>query len=112
LRQPHLRAGGVYDAFAEKLAAAVGRMRVGDGLADGTDLGPLIEPKAADKVAEHIEDAVAKGAAVLTGGHGHPLGGNFFEPTVVAGAHREMLVARRRPSGPSRRCSASRTRRT
>ena len=73
----------VYDAFAEKLAQAVGRMKVGDGLEQGTDLGPLIEPKAADKVKEHIEDAVAKGARVLTGGHGHPLGGQFFEPTIV-----------------------------
>jgi succinate-semialdehyde dehydrogenase/glutarate-semialdehyde dehydrogenase len=75
-------------------------MKVGDGLEDGTDLGPLIEPKAADKVREHIEDAVAKGARVLTGGHGHPLGGNFFEPTVVAGATREMLVATEETFGP------------
>ncbi len=91
---------GVFDAFAEKLAAAVGRMKVGDGLEAGTDLGPLIEPKAADKVREHIEDAVAKGARILTGGHGHPLGGNFFEPTVVAGATREMLVAHEETFGP------------
>jgi succinate-semialdehyde dehydrogenase/glutarate-semialdehyde dehydrogenase len=91
---------GVYDAFAEKLAAAVGRMKVGDGLEQGTDLGPLIEPKAADKVREHIEDAVAKGARVLTGGHGHPLGGNFFEPTVVAGATKEMMVAKEETFGP------------
>ena len=91
---------GVYDAFASKLAEAVGRMRVGDGLEDGIDLGPLIEPKAADKVREHIEDAVAKGARVLTGGHGHPLGGSFFEPTVVTGATRDMLVAREETFGP------------
>ncbi|WP_210528925.1 NAD-dependent succinate-semialdehyde dehydrogenase [Rubellimicrobium arenae] len=91
---------GVYDAFAEKLAAAVGRMKVGDGLDQGTELGPLIEPKAADKVREHIEDAVAKGARVLTGGHGHPLGGNFFEPTIVAGATREMKVAHEETFGP------------
>ena len=91
---------GVYDAFASKLAEAVGRMRVGDGLEDGIDLGPLIEPKAADKVREHIEDAVAKGARVLTGGHGHPLGGSFFEPTVVTGATRDMLVAHEETFGP------------
>ncbi|TNC74916.1 NAD-dependent succinate-semialdehyde dehydrogenase [Rubellimicrobium roseum] len=91
---------GVYDAFAGKLAAAVGRMKVGDGLEDGTDLGPLIEPKAADKVREHIEDAVAKGAKVLTGGHGHPLGGQFFEPTIVTGATPEMLVAKEETFGP------------
>ncbi len=91
---------GVYDAFASKLAEAVGRMRVGDGLAQGIDLGPLISPSAADKVREHIEDAVAKGARVLTGGHGHPLGGSFFEPTIVAGATREMAVAHEETFGP------------
>jgi succinate-semialdehyde dehydrogenase / glutarate-semialdehyde dehydrogenase len=91
---------GVYDAFAEKLAAAVGRMKVGDGLEQGVDLGPLIEPKAAEKVKEHIEDALSKGAKVVTGGHGHPLGGQFFEPTVVTGATKEMLVAREETFGP------------
>jgi len=91
---------GVYDAFAGKLAAAVGRMRVGDGLEQGVDLGPLIEPKAADKVREHIEDAIAKGARVVTGGHGHPLGGSFFEPTIVTGVTREMKVAKEETFGP------------
>ncbi|TNC52469.1 NAD-dependent succinate-semialdehyde dehydrogenase [Rubellimicrobium rubrum] len=91
---------GVYDAFAEKLAAAVGRMKVGDGLDDGTDLGPMIEPKAVDKVREHIEDAVAKGAKVLTGGHGNPLGAQFFEPTIVTGATRAMKVAHEETFGP------------
>jgi succinate-semialdehyde dehydrogenase/glutarate-semialdehyde dehydrogenase len=91
---------GVYDAFAQKLAEAVGRMRVGDGLEQGTDLGPLIEPKAVDKVREHIEDAVAKGAKVLTGGHGNPLGAQFFEPTIVTGATRDMKVAHEETFGP------------
>jgi succinate-semialdehyde dehydrogenase / glutarate-semialdehyde dehydrogenase len=91
---------GVYDAFAERLAAAVGRMKLGDGLEDGTDLGPLIEPKAVDKVREHIEDAVAKGATVLTGGHGNPLGAQFFEPTIVTGATRDMKVAHEETFGP------------
>ncbi len=91
---------GVYDAFAAKLAEAVGRMRVGDGLEQGTDLGPLIEPKAVDKVREHIEDAVAKGAKVLTGGHGNPLGAQFFEPTIVTGATRDMKVAHEETFGP------------
>jgi succinate-semialdehyde dehydrogenase/glutarate-semialdehyde dehydrogenase len=91
---------GVFDAFAEKLRAAVEGMRVGDGLEDGTDLGPLISPDAADKVREHIADAVAKGATVLTGGHAHARGGQFFEPTVVAGATAEMTVAHEETFGP------------
>ncbi|MBP1806093.1 NAD-dependent succinate-semialdehyde dehydrogenase [Rubellimicrobium aerolatum] len=91
---------GVYDAFATKLAEAVGRMKVGDGLEAGTDLGPLIEPKAVAKVREHLEDAVAKGAKVLTGGHGDPLGEQFFAPTIVTGATREMKVAREETFGP------------
>jgi len=91
---------GVYDAFAAKLKARVERMRVGDGLTEGTDLGPLIEPAAADKVREHLEDALSKGAAVLTGGEAHALGGNFFQPTIVTGATQDMLVATDETFGP------------
>ena len=91
---------GVYDEFARRLTAAVEAMKVGDGLVPGTDLGPLIEPAAVDKVREHLADAVAKGGTVLTGGDLHNLGGQFFKPTVVAGATQDMLVARDETFGP------------
>jgi succinate-semialdehyde dehydrogenase / glutarate-semialdehyde dehydrogenase len=91
---------GVYDAFAEKLKAAVEKMTVGDGLEDGVDLGPLINAAAVDKVREHIEDAVSKGGKVLTGGEAHPLGGTFFKPTIVTGVTQEMAVAKEETFGP------------
>jgi succinate-semialdehyde dehydrogenase/glutarate-semialdehyde dehydrogenase len=90
----------VYAAFAAKLAAAVARLRVGDGLAGDTDQGPLIDANAVQKVSEHIADAVAKGARILTGGKLHALGGTFFEPTVLSGVTTEMLVAREETFGP------------
>ena len=89
----------VYDAFAEKLAARLGQMKVGDGL-EGSDLGPLIEPSAVDKVREHIEDATAKGGTVFYGGSAHDLGGLFFEPTIVTGATSDMKVATEETFGP------------
>ncbi|MEM9974391.1 MAG: NAD-dependent succinate-semialdehyde dehydrogenase [Pseudomonadota bacterium] len=89
----------VYEAFAEKLAARLDQMRVGDGL-DGADLGPLIEPAAVDKVEEHLTDALSKGGAVLRGGKRHALGGLFYEPTVVTGVTREMAVATEETFGP------------
>ncbi|HEY0918244.1 NAD-dependent succinate-semialdehyde dehydrogenase [Devosia sp.] len=89
---------GVYDAFAEKLVAAVGRLRVGDGFAEGVTTGPLIDSRAVDKVQAHLEDATAKGGKVLAGGHSKD--GLFFEPTVLAGATREMLLAREETFGP------------
>ncbi len=91
---------GVYDAFAEKLAARVAAMKVGDGFEEGVVAGPLITEKAVEKVEAHIADAVEKGAKVLTGGHRHPLGGTFFEPTVLTGVTREMVVATDETFGP------------
>ncbi|MFQ6546529.1 NAD-dependent succinate-semialdehyde dehydrogenase [Aestuariibius sp. 2305UL40-4] len=91
---------GVYDAFAEKLKNAVEDMTVGDGLEDGTDLGPLIEPGALDKVQEHLDDALSKGATVLTGGEKHALGGQFFQPTIVTGATKDMKVSTEETFGP------------
>src|SRR3954469_14362387 len=73
----------VYDEFAAKLAEAVKKLRVGDGLKGETDQGPLIDAKALAKVESHIADAKAKGATVLTGGQRHALGGTFYEPTVL-----------------------------
>ncbi|NVL01025.1 aldehyde dehydrogenase family protein, partial [Ruegeria pomeroyi] len=91
---------GVYDAFAEKLAAAVAKLNVGDGLSDGVTTGPLINAEAVEKVLEHLGDVTAKGGAVLTGGKPHALGGTFFEPTVVTGVTQEMKVAKEETFGP------------
>lgn len=91
---------GVYDAFAAKLKAAVEAMKVGDGLAEGSQLGPLINEAAVEKVEAHIADATAKGGTVLTGGARHALGGTFFEPTVITGATRDMVVAEEETFGP------------
>ncbi len=91
---------GVYDAFAAKLAAAVGRLRVGDGLEPGVDLGPLVNMAAVAKVEEHIADALAKGAQVMAGGRRHARGGNFFEPTILTGVTQDMAVAREETFGP------------
>ncbi|MGC2029866.1 MAG: NADP-dependent succinate-semialdehyde dehydrogenase [Steroidobacteraceae bacterium] len=91
---------GVYDEFARKLYEAVGKLRVGDGLAGVTDQGPLIDAKAIAKIEEHIADAVAKGASVKMGGKRHALGGTFFEPTILTGVTANMLVAREETFGP------------
>ncbi|MGY6632696.1 MAG: NAD-dependent succinate-semialdehyde dehydrogenase [Alkalilacustris sp.] len=91
---------GVYDAFAEKLAAAVAKMKVGDGLEPGIDTGPLINPAAVDKVEAHIKDALDKGGRVIAGGKRHALGGSFFEPTIITGVTREMAVAQEETFGP------------
>jgi succinate-semialdehyde dehydrogenase/glutarate-semialdehyde dehydrogenase len=90
----------VFDAFSEKLAAAVRALRIGDGLAAGVDQGPLIDAAAVAKVEEHIADARAKGARVIAGGARHALGGTFFEPTVVVGATSAMKIAREETFGP------------
>jgi succinate-semialdehyde dehydrogenase/glutarate-semialdehyde dehydrogenase len=91
---------GVYDTFAAKLKEAVGRLRVGDGLAGVTDQGPLIDANAVAKVEEHIADALSKGARVALGGKRHALGGTFFEPTILTGVTPSMLVAREETFGP------------
>ncbi len=89
---------GVYDAFAEKLAAAVARLKIGNGLEDGTTTGPLIDGKAVAKVQEHIEDAVSKGAKVLAGGK--IIEGNFFEPTILVDVPKTAAVAKEETFGP------------
>lgn len=91
---------GVYAAFAEKLAAAVARLRIGDGLASVTDQGPLINDKALAKVEEHVADAVAKGARVIAGGRRSALGGTFYEPTLLLDVSSDMLIAREETFGP------------
>ena len=91
---------GVYDAFAEKLAAAVGKMKVGDGLIDGTELGPLINTNAILKVQEHIADATSKGATIVLGGEALQGAGNFINPTILAGATKSMVVSTEETFGP------------
>lgn len=91
---------GVYDAFAEKLARRVSEMKVGDGFAEGVAMGPMIEEASVGKVEEHIEDATSKGATVVTGGKRHELGGTFFQPTVMTGVTKDMIVAREETFGP------------
>ena len=91
---------GVYDEFSEKLAAAASKLVVGDGLKGETQQGPLIDENALAKVEDHIGDALAKGARVVTGGKRHALGGTFFEPTVLADVDTQMKIAREETFGP------------
>lgn len=91
---------GVYDAFAQKLGEAVAALKVGDGLADGVEQGPMIDNAGVEKVEEHIADAVAKGARVLIGGNRHELGGSFFEPTLIGDVTSQMMVASEETFGP------------
>ena len=91
---------GVYEAFAEKLAAKVAALPVGEGTHAGVLIGPLIDADAIAKVEDHIGDAVAKGAKVVAGGKRHSLGGTFFEPTVLTGATQAMKIAREETFGP------------
>jgi succinate-semialdehyde dehydrogenase/glutarate-semialdehyde dehydrogenase len=91
---------GVYDRFAAMLAEKVGQMQVGNGLEEGHVQGPLIDMKAVEKVEEHIADALAKGAKVLTGGKRHAKGGQFFEPTVLANVSTDMKVTHEETFGP------------
>ncbi|SPA42840.1 succinate-semialdehyde dehydrogenase I, NADP-dependent [Cupriavidus taiwanensis] len=91
---------GVYEAFAQKLVAAVAALKVGNGMDDGVRIGPLIDDKAVAKVEEHIADALGKGARLLQGGQRHALGHSFFQPTVLADVAPGMLVAREETFGP------------
>jgi len=91
---------GVYDLFAEKLALAVARLQVGNGLEGDFQQGPLIDAFAVEKVEQHIEDALAKGARLLLGGNRHQLGGTFFQPTILADVTADMLVAKEETFGP------------
>ncbi|AVI63338.1 NAD-dependent succinate-semialdehyde dehydrogenase [Halomonas sp. GFAJ-1] len=91
----------VINAFCEKLAVAMNsELRVGDGTKSGVNIGPLIDENAVKKVSEHVQDAVDKGAELLLGGHPHPLGGNFFTPTLISFATDTMKVAHEETFGP------------
>jgi succinate-semialdehyde dehydrogenase/glutarate-semialdehyde dehydrogenase len=90
----------VYEEFAARFVQAVQSMRVGNGLEDGVSQGPLIDQSAVRKVEALIADAIAQGARILTGGHPHVRGGNFFTPTVLGEAHPNMRLAREEIFGP------------
>ncbi|KAB8052128.1 NADP-dependent succinate-semialdehyde dehydrogenase [Janthinobacterium rivuli] len=90
----------VYDAFAEKLVAAVAKLKVGNGIEAGVTQGPLIDAKAVAKVEEHVADALAKGGRLLAGGKRHALGNGFFEPTIIADVTNDMRVATEETFGP------------
>ncbi|MEO2217995.1 NADP-dependent succinate-semialdehyde dehydrogenase [Chromobacterium vaccinii] len=91
---------GVYDAFADKFAAAVATLKVGNGLEAGVSQGPLIDHNAVAKVEEHIADALAKGGRLIAGGKRHALGHTFFEPTLITDVSSDMKVAREETFGP------------
>lgn len=91
---------GVYDAFVDKLKAAVSKLNIGNGLEAGVTTGPLIDAKAVAKVEEHIADAVSKGAKVVSGGKPHALGGTFFEPTILVDVPKNALVSKDETFGP------------
>jgi succinate-semialdehyde dehydrogenase/glutarate-semialdehyde dehydrogenase len=92
---------GVYDEFVKKFSAKVAAVKIGNGFEDGVSQGPLIEPAAIDKVERHVQDAVAKGGKVMTGGkRATDVGTQFFQPTVIAEAKSDMLCATEETFGP------------
>jgi succinate-semialdehyde dehydrogenase/glutarate-semialdehyde dehydrogenase len=90
----------VYDAFAEKLVAAVRGLKVGPGTEAGVTVGPLINAAAVKKVSEHVADAVKKGAKVVVGGKPHALGRTFYEPTILTEVRPDMRVSCEETFGP------------
>jgi succinate-semialdehyde dehydrogenase/glutarate-semialdehyde dehydrogenase len=91
---------GVYEAFAQRFKAAIETMKVGNGMEPGVSQGPLINADGVAKVEAHIADATKRGAKVLTGGKRHKLGGNFFEPTLLADVPPEAVIFREETFGP------------
>jgi succinate-semialdehyde dehydrogenase / glutarate-semialdehyde dehydrogenase len=91
---------GIYDAFVKKLTESVEALKVGPALSGDVTQGPLINDNALTKVKEHIEDAVAKGARIVTGGKPHKLGGTFFQPTILADVSTKMKLAQEETFGP------------
>jgi succinate-semialdehyde dehydrogenase/glutarate-semialdehyde dehydrogenase len=91
---------GIYDRFVESLARRTAALRVGSGLDEATDLGPLIDDAAVAKVQAHIADAVDKGGTILTGGHPGAQGGTYFQPTVIADVTGDMLLTKEETFGP------------
>nr|WP_024966637.1 NAD-dependent succinate-semialdehyde dehydrogenase [Pantoea sp. IMH] len=94
----------VYERFITQLGEEVAKLKVGNGMEDGVVVGPLIEAAAVEKVEEHVKDAVAKGGRIVTGGARHALGGNFWQPTVIAEASEKMQLAGEETFGPVAAC--------
>lgn len=90
----------VTDLFAQKLCDAIRKLNVGNGMSPGVQIGPLINSQAMTKVEEHIQDAVQHGASLRLGGRRHPLGGTYFEPTLLTGVTQDMKIAREETFGP------------
>ena len=90
----------LHDAFVQKLAEATKKIKVAPGLEPGSQLGPLIDQQAVDKVKSHVEDAISKGAQLVIGGKSHALGGTFYEPTVLSGVKKGMLITEEETFGP------------
>jgi succinate-semialdehyde dehydrogenase/glutarate-semialdehyde dehydrogenase len=91
---------GIYDRFAQRLAEVGVELRFGNGLDKDTKIGPLIEEKAVAKVEEHVRDAVAKGAKIVTGGKRGEGAGHFYVPTVLTGIRADTLVMHEETFGP------------
>ena len=91
---------GIYDAFAKRLAEATEALKVGNGMTEGVEQGPIIDNQGFTKIMRHVEDAVDKGASLLTGGRPHALGGTFFEPTVLTGMTSDMQLFGEETFGP------------
>jgi succinate-semialdehyde dehydrogenase / glutarate-semialdehyde dehydrogenase len=91
---------GVYDAFAEKLATEVRKLKVGAGTEEGVTTGPLINKAAIEKVEEHVADALERGGKVMLGGKRHARGGNFYEPTILLEVDSGTKIAKEETFGP------------
>ena len=91
---------GVYDEFTRRLAKKVMELNIGDGFTQGITTGPLINQAALEKVTTHVEDAVAKGANIVTGGESHDLGGQFYQPTILTNMNKNMAIAVEETFGP------------
>ena len=90
----------LHDVFVQKLAEATKKIKVAPGLEAGSQLGPLIDQQALDKVKAHVADALEKGAQLIIGGKSHALGGTFYEPTVLSGVKKGMLITEEETFGP------------
>ncbi|MBK4726244.1 NAD-dependent succinate-semialdehyde dehydrogenase [Pantoea agglomerans] len=94
----------VYDRFVSQLAEEVKKLKVGNGMEEGVVVGPLIDASALKKVEEHVNDAVTQGGRLVAGGARHALGGNFWQPTVIAEANETMKLAHEETFGPVAAC--------
>lgn len=94
----------IYDTFVSRLADEIRKLKVGNGMDEGVSVGPLVSEKGVDKVEQHVKDALENGGKVMVGGQRHTLGGNFFQPTLIADANEDMLMASEETFGPVAAC--------